>query len=68
MVNGKLYTGNDVFYENINYRLAFLEKLVFRGKPKIVFSFATFGSKLTSIDKCELILKWKVNGDIFVFK
>ncbi|MEY8417518.1 hypothetical protein AAK964_14650 [Tissierella praeacuta] len=65
MVNEKLYAGNDVFDKNINYTPSFLEKLAFGGRPRIVFSFATFGSKLTSSDKCELILKWKVNENIY---
>lgn len=65
MVNEKLYAGNDVFDKNINYTPSFLEKFAFGGRPKIVFSFATFGSKLTSSDKCELILKWKVNENIY---
>ena len=42
-----------------------MEKLAFGRNPKKVFNFAVFGTEKKPSDNCELLIKYKVNEDIY---
>ncbi|MBU5426100.1 hypothetical protein KQI41_06695 [Tissierella pigra] len=66
IVNGNKYADNSHFSSrDVNYTPSFLEKLAFGGNPKKVFTFAVFGTEKKASEDCELIIKYKVDGDIY---
>ncbi|WMM25965.1 hypothetical protein RBU61_04645 [Tissierella sp. MB52-C2] len=66
IVNGKRLVDDGLFFsKGSKYSPSFLEKLAFGGNPKKVFNFAVFGIEKKASDNCELLIKYKVDEDIY---